>query len=296
MMRKTAGALIAILIACAACVSAVDKQKSGTELSSAFNPQGPTTQEEKLNAAELAVLGEVASIAEEQQPERAGGRKERVTHKKYIAIVRVLETYKGSAAGGTIDVEFMRSDMRERPPLIDFSRGEKCTLFLVHSETAGRFRTLSASVGKEPPGYMAAVPERGKLKKEQGGVTAVLKAAQGNVTAGGPVNITLMVVNNTQGIAWAYTDIAGLTEFTVTGPDGKKIEPERVLSMLPGDIKPFILMPKHFIGALIDLSEKYKFTSPGVYTVAARVPAPSASASSMPASLVSNTVNITVGQ
>ncbi len=284
-----------LLISVAFAASAEDRYDIPSHPADAFNPEGPTTQEEKLNAAELVVSGEIASIAEEKLPESQVHR-ERTSRKKHIAIVRVIETYKGNAAGGTLDVEFMRSDTRERPPLIDFTRGEKCTLFLVHTETAGRFRTLSPSAGKETYNYMIAGQPRNAPKNEKGVVSAVLMASRNPEPFGGPVMLTLMVVNKTQGPIWTYTDIGSLAEFTVISANGDALVPESTLGMIIDEAsKPFMLMPNHFIGLLVDLSEKFKFATQGIYEVSARLPVPSASATSMPATLISNKVKITVG-
>ena len=258
-------------------------------------PVIPETFEEKLNAAQLVVLGQVESVAEEQQAQDEQSHKRLFVEQKYVATIRVLETYKGSVAGEKIAVEFMESGVRERPPLVTFTPGERCVLFLRNADAAGRFTTLSPTSGKEYPAESLKAQIRGKTgatESERGRVAAVLKAG---AAAAGAVYVTLMVVNSSRGYVLTYSDLAAMARIAVTGPDGKEVAPTRP-PVAGSATQTFLLAPRHFIGALINLSEQYDFPATGTYQVVARVPTPTSAAALAPASLVSNSVAINVGK
>lgn len=257
-------------------------------------PVVPESLDDKLKAAGLVVLGRVESIRErdKKKDDNSGGVRE--TRRNMVAVVRVKETFKGSVAGETIEVEFIESTVTERPPFVTLARGEECVLFLRNSE-GGRFALIGPTFGKERPSasLMAQLSEKtGATPEERGKVGLQLRGAAEPGAPGAPVIVKLTISNSSRGEALSFADLAAAAEFAVAGPDGKPVEPR--VARGGGKLPTVLLPPKHFFGAEIDLSKLYDFSAPGIYRVTARLPMPGTGGTNQPATLVSNTVSVSI--
>lgn len=260
-------------------------------------PVVPETLDDKLKAAGLVVLGLVESVGERDKKKDDNSGMVRETRRNMVAVVRVKETFKGSVAGETIEVEFVESTMTERPPFVTLSKGEECVLFLRNSE-GGRFALIGPTFGKERPSasLMAQLSEKtGATQEERGKVGLQLQGAAEPGAPGAPVIVKLTISNSSRGEALSFADLAAAAEFAVAGPDGKPVEPRHAL-IGGGKLPTVLLPPKHFFGAEIDLSKLYDFSAPGIYRVTARLPMPGTGGTNQPATLVSNTVSVSVGK
>jgi hypothetical protein len=257
-------------------------------------PLEPVTIEDKLNSSQLAVYGQVVSVVEEQsQGVEIGNRKSAL--KNFVANVKVLETFKGGVTGDTLSVLFTESSMRTQPPLIMFTQGEKCILFLLYAEN-GRFSTLTPSTGKEYASDALLNELRtktGSAEKGKGGIIALLKG--GDSADADAVFVTLTIINNTNGEVPVFSGVANVADISVTGPDGKKVSPKQYSRLTAGDAaQSFLLASGHFIGARINLSNLFEFKTPGKYIISARVPTPKGGGSPRAADLISNSVTVSI--
>jgi hypothetical protein len=258
-------------------------------------PIEPKTIEEKLDASQLAVYGQVMSLVEENtQGVEIGNRKSVLSN--FVANVKVFETFKGGVAGDTIPVVYSESSVKTLPPLVTFMPGEKCILFLISADN-GRFTPLTPTIGKEYTSDSLLNQLRtlsGAAEKGKGGIVAMLKA--GGSAGEGAVYVTLTFINNTAGDVPVYSGVASMSEIIVAGPDGKRISPKQYSRLTSGAAQTFLLPPGHFIGARINLAPLFDFNAPGTYTVTARIPTPKSGGASRAGDLVSNTVSIVYGK
>ncbi|MFA6451607.1 MAG: hypothetical protein WCX65_19205, partial [bacterium] len=182
-MKKTVLFTIVILLF---SIAAFAKVRNAEEPPKQANvvPAFPTTIEEKLDASQLAIYGQIVSIVE-QLPEKTDPH-QRSALNKFIASVRVLDTFKGAVAGDTVSLEYIESEYRSNPPMLTFVPSEKCILFLRYSD-GGLFTTLSPTIGKESASEQLLSQLRAKSGKTAGkgksAVVALLKA--GEASGGG---------------------------------------------------------------------------------------------------------------
>ncbi len=295
-MRKIA--ILCFLIALLAASAAAAKSNSvisGLEPLDLV-PVIPKTDEEIMNSAQLVVYGQIISIYEQPdtKPQKLD-RKITKGNRAFTANVKVFDVFKGSA-DDQITIQYTESDKKTKPPKITFVPGEKCILYLVYAD-GGRFTTVTPTIGKEYPSDVLLEKLRGERAKDEAGgkVTAILKASQQSVV-GGPVYVTLTIVNNSNTEYPIYSGLGYFADFGATGPDGKSVESRNRYKVRPGAAAQAILLePGHFVGARIDLTNFFNFASPGTYVISARIQTPAGKGgAASSASLVSNSVSVIV--
>jgi len=269
-------------------------------------PFSPETFDEKYAAATLIVRATVQEInpLEEWEVEKKGSARRMRTRIRKVAVLDVEEVYKGTYSGGTLTMEFYVSERREDPPLMDVDVGEEAVFFLVTGNTPPHYSPVSYHFGKSPAteGVIKRLTGGGGIEGETAGgagqaagaagVTVNLAASRQQVGQGDPAYITIMVMNNSDGLVRVDASFNPGSILAVSGPAGA-VGPKKDV---PGIVENVIaIQPGHFAGARYDLAEYFDVSGEGVYFARADIrllPGPGSAG----ARLSSEPVSIVVGQ
>ncbi|HOO56864.1 MAG TPA: hypothetical protein PLN69_08565 [bacterium] len=301
-ISKTAVAAVLVftlLIGASVCAAQTDETLEYTKENLeelGFVPLEPETLQDKVNAAQLIVLGRVESVR--QASSEPGKISRRSVRQDMIATVLIEEIFKGSVDSERIEVEFLQSLKQETPEPVKLSPGERCVMMLKSSPGTGRFRFITTYSGKESSssGFVKELKEtEGAMSDEEGSVDIVIELETESVTSGGEVPVKVTVDNSTGNEIILMTDLESALEFSLTGPDGRKSGTVSSMSYVSQSSLPKLALgSKYFYGTTIDLSDKMDFSVPGYYRLSARLVCPSSSLTREPATYVSESILIEV--
>lgn len=255
------------------------------------SPVEPATLQEKLDMAQLVILGRVISLAPVQPEEGAMGQMTRVT---YEAVVKIETLYKGAPGDGNIKVRFVKSDRPTRPQLLELRRDEFAAMFL--KPGAGPFyEFITPFTGKESPSHdmvnkLEALAANTDMKAA---LLATMQLETAGAAAGAPVYVAARI-DNTGGAPLLLPNTpAPSTTLVVSGPGGGTMQP---VSLDPNAARfPLYLPPDAVYGFHADLAQYFDLSKPGAYTVTLRyAPPPSSTVAAWSGSVQSKTFGFTI--